>query len=134
MLVQPLGSGVEIAVGLVRDPVFGPMVMVAAGGIALDVWDDRAFLMAPVSAADAARAVRSLRVWPLLAGHRGQAPVDVAALEGVVVAVGSLADEVPEVAELDLNPVLVTPEGCALVDVRLRLAPAGASREGRALR
>lgn len=134
VLVQPLGSGVEIAVGLVRDPVFGPMVMVAAGGIALDVWDDRAFLMAPVSAADAARAVRSLRVWPLLAGHRGQAPVDVAALEGVVVAVGSLADEVPEVAELDLNPVLVTPEGCALVDVRLRLAPAGASREGRALR
>ena len=134
VLVQPVGSGVEIAVGLVRDPVFGPMVMVAAGGVALDVWDDRAFLMAPVSAADAARAVRSLRVWPLLTGHRGQLPVDVVALEGVVVAVGSLADEVPEVAELDLNPVLVTPEGCALVDVRLRLAPAVASREGRALR
>ncbi len=134
LLVQPLGSGVEIAVGLVRDPVFGPMVMVAAGGVALDVWDDRAFLMAPVSAADAARAVRSLRVWPLLTGHRGEPPVDVSALEDVVVAVGRLGDEVPEVAELDLNPVLVTPEGCALVDVRLRLAPAGARREGRSLR
>lgn len=134
VLVQPVGTGVEIAVGLVRDPVFGPMVMVAAGGIALDVWNDRAFLMAPVSAADAARAVRSLRVWPLLTGHRGAAPVDVEALERVVVAVGQLGDEVPEVAELDLNPVLVTPEGCALVDVRLRLAAPGPNREARSLR
>lgn len=133
VLVQPMARGVEVAVGLVRDPVFGPLVMVAAGGVEVDVWNDRAFLMAPVSAGDAARAVRSLRIWPLLAGHRGAPPVDVAALEDLVVAVGRLGEEVPEVAEMDLNPVMVAPEGCTVVDVRVRLAEATERSQARAL-
>jgi acyl-CoA synthetase (NDP forming)/GNAT superfamily N-acetyltransferase len=124
VVVQEMAQGVELAVGLVRDPVVGPLVMVAAGGVHIDVWNDRAFLLAPVTPADAERALRGLRVWPLLAGHRGSAPVDVSALVEVVVAVGMLGAEVPEVHELDLNPVMVSASGCALVDARLRLAPA----------
>jgi hypothetical protein len=122
VLVQPVVPGVEVALGLVRDPGMGPLVMLAAGGVATDVWDDRVFLIPPVSAADAARALRGLRIWPLLRGFRGAPPADYPAVERLVVALGRLAADVPEVAELDLNPVIVGEEGCAIVDVRLRLS------------
>jgi acyl-CoA synthetase (NDP forming) len=122
VLVQPMATGVEVALGVVRDPALGPLVMVAAGGVATDVWDDRVFLVPPLSHADASRAVRSLRIWPLLEGYRGSAPADVAGLEQLVLAVGRLAADVRELAELDLNPVLVGAHGCAVVDVKMRLA------------
>jgi acyl-CoA synthetase (NDP forming) len=134
-----MASGVEVALGLVRDPSLGPLVMVAAGGVATDVWGDRAFLLPPLSHPDAARAIRSLRVWPLLDGFRGSPPVDVAALEELLVALGRLALDLTAVAELDLNPVLVGPEGLAVVDAKVRLgAPVGpdpsAPRQLRTLR
>jgi hypothetical protein len=122
VLVQPVVPGVEVALGVVRDPGFGPMVMVAAGGIATDLWNDRAFLVPPVSSADAARALRSLRIWPLLDGYRGQPRGDVDALVRLVASLGALATDVPQLAELDLNPVVVTPDGCVLVDIKARLA------------
>jgi acyl-CoA synthetase (NDP forming)/L-amino acid N-acyltransferase YncA len=136
VLVQPVLEGVELAIGLLRDPVFGPLVMVAAGGAATDVLDDRIFLMPPVTARDAVRAVRGLRGWPLLEGHRGQPPVDRRAIEEVVMALGRLALEVPEVAELDLNPVLARADGVALVDVKVRLVHSTDAQEAtlRALR
>ena len=108
--------------GLVRDPSLGPLVMVAAGGVATDVWDDRAFLLPPISSADAARAVSSLRIAPLLSGFRGAPAGDLTGLEALVVALGRLALDVPEIAELDLNPVVVGPSGCAVIDVKVRLA------------
>ncbi len=122
VLVQPMESGVEMALGVVRDRTMGPLVMVAAGGVATDLWADRAFLLPPISLADAQHAVRGLRIWPLLEGYRGGRAADVADLEGLVVALGRLAVEVPEITELDLNPVLVGASGCSIVDVRLRLA------------
>ena len=122
VLVQPLTHGLEIAVGVVRDPALGPLVMVAAGGVATDIWNDRVFLIPPLSSADAERAVRSLRMWPLLEGFRGSVPADVEGLVELVVAVGRLAVDLPELAELDLNPVLVGPDRCAVVDVKMRLA------------
>ncbi len=122
VLVQPMRVGVEVAMGVVRDPSMGPLLMVAAGGVATDVWDDRVFLLPPVSLADARRALRGLRLWPLLQGFRGAPVADVAHLEQLVVDLGRLAVDVPEIAELDLNPVIVGPDGCSLVDVRLRLA------------
>jgi acyl-CoA synthetase (NDP forming) len=125
LLVQAEATpGVEVAVGLVRDAGFGPLVMVAAGGVATDVWDDRIFLMPPFSVAEATRALRRLRVWRLLSGFRGSPPTDVAALAALVEEVGRLAHDVPEVAELDLNPVIVSPSGVAVVDVKLRLSTA----------
>ncbi len=124
VLVQPVTTGVELALGVVRDPGFGPLVMVAAGGVATDLWADRVFLLPPLTRADAGRAVRSLRCWPLLDGFRGSPRVDVGSLEELIVSLGALSTDVAEVAELDLNPVLVGPAGCALVDVKVRLASA----------
>ncbi|CAN5534186.1 GNAT family N-acetyltransferase [soil metagenome] len=122
LLVQPQVTCIEIALCITRDPGLGPLVMVAAGGVATDVWDDRVFLAPPVTAVDAARAVRGLRLWPLLEGFRGTDGYDSEALEALVVAVGRLALEVPEIAELDLNPVVVGHAGCTVVDVALRLS------------
>jgi succinyl-CoA synthetase beta subunit len=122
VLVQPeVAEGVEVAVGVVRDRNFGPLVMVAAGGIAIDVWADQVFLMPPITDGDAARAIRALRIWPLLAGYRGSQAADVTALEHLIVRVGRLASDVPHVAELDLNPVILGPIGAACVDAKLRL-------------
>ena len=124
VLVQPVVGGVEVALGVVRDPGFGPLVMVAAGGVATELWNDRAFLVPPVSRADAERALRSLRIWPLVEGYRGSPRGDVDGLVGLVVSLGALAADLPALAELDLNPVVVTPQGCSLVDVKVRLATA----------
>ena len=121
VVVQPMARGVELALGMVRDPTFGPLVMVAAGGTTTDLLDDRVFLLPPLDPGAVARAIRSLRAWPLLDGYRGAPRADVAALERAVTALGALASEVPEVAELDLNPVLVDVDGVHLVDVKLRL-------------
>ena len=122
VLVQPMVGGVEIAVGMVRDPSLGPLVMVAAGGVAVDVWHDHAFLMPPFGPAEATRALRSLRIWPLLDGFRGAEPADTDGLARLVAAVGRLALDVPELAELDLNPVMVSASSCAVVDAKVRLA------------
>jgi acyl-CoA synthetase (NDP forming) len=122
VLVQPMAQGVEVALGIVRDPGLGPLVMVAAGGVATEVLGDRSLLLAPVTPQDAARALRSLRIWPLLEGYRGTDPIDEEALVELVVALGRLAVDVPELAEADLNPVLAGPQGVTLVDVTMRLA------------
>jgi acyl-CoA synthetase (NDP forming)/L-amino acid N-acyltransferase YncA len=121
VLVQNVASGVEIALGVVRDPRFGPLVMVAAGGVAVEVWKDRTFMLPPVSRSDALRAIRSLRIWPLLDGFRGSPRADVDGLVDLVVELGALAEDVPQVADVDLNPVIVGPDSCAVVDVKVRL-------------
>ena len=122
VLVQPMVSGTELAAGLVRDASLGPLVMVAAGGIALNVWNDRAFLLPPISSADATQALSSLRIAPLLSGFRGAPTADLTEVEELLVALGRLALDIPEIAELDLNPVMFGPSGCALIDVKMRLA------------
>jgi len=122
VLVQPMVSGTEVALGVVRDPSMGPLVMVASGGVETDVWDDRAFLVPPVSPAEAERAIGSLRIARLLAGFRGAPAGDVAGLVELVTRLGRLATDVPELAELDLNPVLVDADGCVVVDAKVRLA------------
>jgi acyl-CoA synthetase (NDP forming)/GNAT superfamily N-acetyltransferase len=125
VLVQPMMTGVEIAVGMVRDASLGPLVMVAAGGVAVDVWQDHVFLLPPTGPADVGRALRSLRIWPLLAGFRGAEPADVERLVQLVTDVGQMAVDVPELAELDLNPVMVSSDGCSIVDAKVRLIEAG---------
>ena len=126
--VQP---GTEMALGIVRDHAFGPLIMVAAGGVTTDVLADRAFLVPPLTATDASRALRSLRLWPLLTGYRGAEPADVDALVRLVVAMGDLALDVPEITELDLNPVMVWPAGLSCVDAKIRLSePVGPQDAG----
>jgi acyl-CoA synthetase (NDP forming) len=130
VLVQPTVDGVEIALGVTRDPSFGPLVMVAAGGVTTGILDDHAFLLPPYSQQDAARAIRSLRMWPLLEGYRGAPRVDIEGLERLLVTLGELALDVPELVEVDFNPVMCTPTGPVLVDVKLRLAEAALVNAG----
>jgi acyl-CoA synthetase (NDP forming)/RimJ/RimL family protein N-acetyltransferase len=125
VLVQPmLAGGVEILIGVVQEPVFGPLVVFGLGGVATDVLGDHAARLAPLTDVDADQMIRGVRSAPLLFGHRGAPAVDTAALADLVLRVSRLADDLPEVAELDLNPVIARPDGAHAVDIRIRLAPA----------
>ncbi|GIJ48097.1 GNAT family N-acetyltransferase [Virgisporangium aliadipatigenens] len=117
-------AGTELVVGIVHDPLFGSLVMLGLGGVHTDLLADRTFRLLPVTDVDAAAMWRTLRGAALLTGYRGAPPVDTAALEEVLCRIGRLAEELPEVAELDLNPVLAGPGGVLAVDVKLRLAAA----------
>jgi acyl-CoA synthetase (NDP forming) len=116
-----LTDGVEVIVGSVRDPKFGPVVLVGLGGVLTEVLDDTACAIAPVSAGAARRLLLSLRGAPLLLGARGRAPVDLAALADLVARISRLAAAHPEVAELELNPVLARASGVLALDARLVL-------------
>ncbi|NMO92082.1 acetate--CoA ligase family protein [Actinomycetospora sp. TBRC 11914] len=115
VLVQPQLTGVEVAVGALRDPVFGPVVMVGLGGIWIEVLADVAFALAPLDRADARELLTRLRGFPLLTGARGAAPVDLDALADTIVGAGD-ALVAGDVGEIDLNPVLATPAGVVAVD------------------
>lgn len=124
-VIQPMApKGVEAIVGVATDPSFGPVVMVGLGGVLTDLLGDRAFAVPPLDENACDRLVASLRAGPLLAGYRGSEIVDRAALGHVVRLVSQLADEVPELAELDLNPVVVHAGGATVLDCKLRLNPA----------
>lgn len=126
-VVQPMVGGVETIVGVTQDPSFGPLVMFGLGGVTTELLADRSFRILPITDVDAAALVRSIRGAPLLFGYRGTPEADVVALEALLVRVGRLADEVPELAEMDLNPVMVGPDGARAVDVKIRLAPPAVS-------
>jgi acyl-CoA synthetase (NDP forming) len=116
VLIQAQASGTEVAVGGLRDPQFGPVVLVGLGGILVEVLDDVALGLAPLSRADVRRMLAGLRGAAVLTGARGAPPVDVESLVTVVSAVGDMLVSVPAVTALDLNPVLVSDRGCVVVD------------------
>jgi acyl-CoA synthetase (NDP forming)/GNAT superfamily N-acetyltransferase len=123
LAVQPMvPPGVETAVGIVNDPSVGPIVMFALGGVATDLLADRSFRLPPLGRTEVQQLVKSLRSSPLLFGYRGSPLVDVAALEDLLLRVSMLATDLPELTDLDLNPVIVSTEGAMAVDVKLRLA------------
>ncbi|HEV2377198.1 MAG TPA: bifunctional GNAT family N-acetyltransferase/acetate--CoA ligase family protein [Streptosporangiaceae bacterium] len=122
VLVQPMVTGgPEVIIGVVQDPVFGPLVVFGLGGVATEVLGDHAARLAPLTSADADDLIHSLRAAPLLMGHRGTPPVDLGALADALSRVSALADDLPQVAELDLNPVIARPDGAFAVDARVRL-------------
>jgi acyl-CoA synthetase (NDP forming) len=117
--------GVEIALGVVRDPQFGPLVLVAAGGVLVEVLKDRRLAMPPLDEPRARRLVDGLQVRPLLDGVRGQPPTDVDALARAVVGLSWLAHDLgDEIEALDANPVICSPGGCAAVDALVLPRPA----------
>jgi acyl-CoA synthetase (NDP forming) len=125
VLVQPmLANGVETLIGVVQEPVFGPLVVFGLGGVATDVLGDHAARLAPLTDVDAEQLITGVRAAPLLFGHGGAPAVDTAALADLLLRVSRLADDLPEVAELDLNPVIARPDGAHAVDARIRIAPA----------
>jgi len=128
VLVQPMiPGGVELMVGVTQDPLFGPLIAFGLGGIHVEILKDVCFRVTPITARDAGEMVRSIRGYRLLEGYRGHAAADVAAVEDVLLRIARLVEEVPEISELDLNPVFALPpgQGCLVIDTRIRVAPLG---------
>ena len=133
--VEPMiarAHGRELMVGAVRDPVFGPAITFGAGGVAVEVYRDRAVALPPLNSYLVADMIRGTRVAKLLGHFRRQPPVDIAALETVLLRVSELVCELPALDELDINPLIADDSGVIAVDARivLRLAPAPRERYG----
>ncbi|MBO9499058.1 MAG: acetate--CoA ligase family protein [Novosphingobium sp.] len=125
VLVQPMiGKGLELVVGAQNDPTFGPMVVVGLGGVLVEILRDSAAELAPVTRDQAAAMLRRLKGWPLLAGYRGSEPVDVEAVERIIVAVSELAvDHAGTIAEIDVNPIICGPRRAIAVDALIVRRP-----------
>jgi len=124
-VVQRMSApGVEMIVGVVHDPQFGPVVACGAGGVLVELLKDVSVRLTPITALDADEMVRALRTYPLLTGYRGAPARDVPALVDTIMRVGALVDAHPEIGELDLNPVIVHEHGATIVDARVQIVAA----------
>jgi acetyl coenzyme A synthetase (ADP forming)-like protein len=123
LLVQPfVRGGAELLAGVVQDPVFGPLVAFGPGGVLAELIGEAQFRLAPLTDLDAEELVHGGKAGRLVAGFRGAPPADETALVDLLLRLSLLANDLPEVAELDLNPVLALPGGCLAVDARVRIA------------
>lgn len=122
VIVQPyLTGGAELLAGVAHDPVFGPLVAFGPGGTLAELIGGTGFRLSPLTDSDAEELVTSGKAGAIVAGFRGAPPVDAAGLEDVLHRLSRLAEDLPELAELDLNPVLALPDGVVAVDARLRV-------------
>jgi acyl-CoA synthetase (NDP forming)/GNAT superfamily N-acetyltransferase len=117
------GGGVEVVVGVVQEPVFGPLVVFGLGGAAAELLGGRAARLSPLTDADAADMIRGAGAAPLLFGRGDRPPADTAALAGLLLRVSRLADDLPEVTELDLDPVIAAHDGVRPLAARIRVSP-----------
>ena len=122
VLVQHQHQGVELLVGGIRDPEFGAMIVAGFGGVLVEAQRDVQLAVAPVDSEQATAMLRTLRGAAVLGGLRGRAPVDLGSVAALIAAVSELMADNPEIAELDLNPVLASAGGCTAVDWRIRVS------------
>jgi acyl-CoA synthetase (NDP forming) len=135
VLVQPMiTGGIEMAVGGVNDPAFGPVVMCGTGGVLIDLLDDTAFAMCPLGERDARALVDRLKGRIRLRGFRGAPAADEAALGRLLVRASQLLHACPEIREMDFNPVMVMPAGAIVADVRMLVGAARLPVPGRRIR
>jgi acyl-CoA synthetase (NDP forming) len=113
--------GIEVIVGVTTDAQFGPVLMFGLGGVLVEVLKDVAFRIIPIEERDARQMIEEIQGYPLLQGYRGQDPADEAALRALLLKVSAFIEQHPEVAELDLNPVLAYRDGAIAVDARVVL-------------
>jgi acyl-CoA synthetase (NDP forming) len=124
ILVQPMiQSGIELMMGVTADPLFGPLIAFGLGGIYVEILRDVCFRITPLTDRDAAEMVREIRGYRLLEGYRGHAAADIPAIEQVLLRLSRLVEDVPEIVELDLNPIFALPpgRGCIIADARIRV-------------
>jgi acyl-CoA synthetase (NDP forming)/GNAT superfamily N-acetyltransferase len=117
-------GGVEVMISVLQEQVFGPLVVFGGGWPAADVLADRAARLAPLTDSDADDLIRTIRAAPLLLGSPGAPAADLAALQDMLLRVSRMADDLPQIAELDLSPVIARPDGVQAVDARVRIQPA----------
>jgi acyl-CoA synthetase (NDP forming) len=119
---EQIEGGAELLAGIVQDPTFGPLVAFGAGGVFAELIGDAAFRVAPLTDVDARELVTTGKAGALVSGFRGRPPANADALVDLLLRLARLAEDFPEVAELDLNPVIALPERCVAVDARVRVA------------
>lgn len=122
-------DGVELILGIKKDPVFGTVMMVGMGGVGAELLGDRVLGFPPLNERLARLMLEPLKIWPMLDGYRGRPPVDVPRLVEAMIRLSYLAADYPEIAELDINPLLVTPEEVLALDARVILDPPLVGRE-----
>lgn len=113
--------GVEMLVGVVHDPQFGPVLACGAGGVQVELLKDVSVRITPLSKDDASDMIRELKTYPLLTGFRGSAAMDVSALEEGLLRVSTMVEDIPQIAELDCNPFVVHERGATILDARIRV-------------
>lgn len=118
---EMVDDGVEMMVGVTHDPFFGPLIVVGCGGSLVELIQDSNTRITPLTDVDVDEMVTTLRTYPLLTGYRGSEPLDVGAVKDLLYRVNSLVEVVPELLEIDLNPVFARPEGAVAVDLRVSL-------------
>lgn len=124
VLVQPMiTNGIELLAGMTRDPLFGPLIAFGLGGIHVEALGDVRFRLAPLTDRDATEMVQEIKGRRLLEGYRGRPPTDVRSIEDVLLRLAQLAEAVPEITEMDLNPVFALPagRGCLIADARVKV-------------
>ena len=131
LVQQMVPHGVEMIVGALHDPIFGPLIACGTGGVLVDVLADTAFRLHPLNATDAGEMIDELRGARLLRGYRGSPPADETALRDVLLRVSELVRVAPEIQELDLNPVIVLSSGARVADVRVRIDATTPPKRGR---
>ncbi len=117
--------GIEVIIGMTKDPQFGPVIMFGLGGILVEILKDVSFRIVPLTRRDAREMIREIKGYPLLEGYRGQEPADIAFLEDMILKVSDFVDRNPEIKELDLNPIFAYKDGALAVDARIILEAEG---------
>jgi acetyltransferase len=112
-------AGQEVIIGMNRDPQFGPIMLFGLGGVLVEIFRDVALRHPPLNREDALEMIKQIKGYPVLAGYRGQPPVDMNALADCLLAVAQLAEENPKIVEIDLNPVFAYPQGALVADARI---------------
>jgi acyl-CoA synthetase (NDP forming) len=118
---QMIKGGTEFLAGIVQDPTFGPLVAFGPGGVLAELIGEAGFRIAPLTDVDAEELLHQEKTGLLVAGYRGAPAADTEALADLIHRLSRLGEDLPEVAELDLNPVLARPDGCVVVDARVRV-------------
>ena len=124
VLVQRMiKGGIELMSGITNDPLFGPLLAIGLGGVNVEIVNDVQFRVTPLTDVDARHMVRGIRGFRLLKGYRGHSPADIDAIEEVLLRLSRMAEEIPEIAEMDLNPLIALGpgQGCSAVDARIRV-------------
>ncbi len=116
-----IGGGVEVVIGMTRDPQFGPMIMFGLGGIFVEILKDVSFRIVPLTEDDAYEMLSEIKGRALLEGARGTMPVDKKALVEILLKLSHLIEENPEIKELDINPIIADDRGAIAVDARIAL-------------
>jgi len=116
--------GIEVIMGIIKDPSFGPVIMFGLGGIFVEVLQDVAFRIVPIGESDAEDMINEIKGKKLLEGYRGQEPADVACLQQMLLKLSDFVNTTPEIEEIDMNPVFAYKDGAVVVDARLILSAA----------